>query len=341
MITPKFTAEQVAETMRLVRDSAHIVVFTHMSPDGDAMGSSLGISHWIRTVYPGKDVTVVVPNAYPEFFRWMPGAADVVQHDTDKDRAEQIVAAADLIICTDFGEAKRVGFMAPLLEAATCPKIMIDHHLNPSGFAQVAMSRPEASSASELVLRLLLQAGECEHIGLDTATCLYTGMMTDTGSFSYNSNDPELYELVGELLRRGVDKDACYDRVFNIWSLDRMRLMGYCLLRKLQVMADGKTALIYLTRKELYRFNFSSGDAEGLVNLPLQMANIRYSCFMREDKDKVKISFRSQGDRPVNEYAHAVFHGGGHANAAGGEFYGPVTEAVKLFVNTYADYFRA
>lgn len=341
MITPKFSSEQVAETLRLVRDSQHIVVFTHMSPDGDAMGSSLGISHWIRAVYPDKEVAVIVPNAFPEFFRWMPGASAVVVYDSDKDRAERIVRSAELIICTDFGEPKRVGVMAPMLEGAACPKIMIDHHLYPSDFAQVAMSFPEASSASELVLRLLLQAGECEHIGLDTATCLYTGMMTDTGSFSYNSNDPELYELVAELLRRGVDKDACYDHVFNIWSLDRMRLMGYCLYRKLQVMSDGKTALIYLNRKELYRFNFSSGDAEGLVNLPLQMANIRYSCFMREDKDKIKISFRSQGDRPVNTYAHAVFNGGGHANAAGGEFYGSLTEAVKRFVDTYADYFTA
>lgn len=184
------------------------------------------------------------------------------------------------------------------------------------------------------------------------ATCIYTGMMTDTGNFSFNSNYPEMYQIVGELVSFGVNKDEIYNRVFNAYSADRMRLMGYCLYQKMRIFPECHTALIYLSRKELYRFNFQSGDAEGIVNLPLQIKDIHYSCFMREDKvnptevalaggskTKIKISLRSQGDRPVNVFAKDIFGGGGHANASGGEYYGPLIEAVQLFIDNYPQYF--
>jgi phosphoesterase RecJ-like protein len=177
-------------------------------------------------------------------------------------------------------------------------------------------------------------------------------MMTDTGNFSFNSNYPEMYQIVGELVSFGVNKDEIYNRVFNAYSADRMRLMGYCLYQKMRIFPECHTALIYLSRKELYRFNFQSGDAEGIVNLPLQIKDIHYSCFMREDKvnptevalaggskTKIKISLRSQGNRPVNVFAKDIFGGGGHANASGGEYYGPLPEAVQRFLDNYQDYF--
>jgi phosphoesterase RecJ-like protein len=177
-------------------------------------------------------------------------------------------------------------------------------------------------------------------------------MMTDTGNFSFNSNYPEMYQIIGELVAFGVNKDEIYNRVFNAYSADRMRLMGYCLYQKMKIFPEHHTALIYLSRKELYRFNFQSGDAEGIVNLPLQIKDIHYSCFMREDKvnptevalaggskTKIKISLRSQGNRPVNVFAKDIFNGGGHANASGGEYYGPLPEAVQLFIDNYAQYF--
>jgi phosphoesterase RecJ-like protein len=178
-------------------------------------------------------------------------------------------------------------------------------------------------------------------------------MMTDTGNFSFNSNYPEMYQIVGELVALGVNKDEIYNRVFNSYSADRMRLMGYCLYQKMKIFPEHHTALIYLSRKELYRFNFQSGDAEGIVNLPLQIKDIHYSCFMREDKvnptevalaggskTKIKISLRSQGNRPVNIFAKEIFGGGGHANASGGEYYGPLPEAVQLFIDNYQQYFN-
>ena len=178
-------------------------------------------------------------------------------------------------------------------------------------------------------------------------------MMTDTGNFSFNSNHPEMYEIVGKLVSQGVDKDAVYNAVFNSYSADRMRLMGYCLYQKMRIFPEYHTALIYLSRKELYKFNFQSGDAEGIVNLPLQIKDVYYSCFMREDKvnpwevqsahgskTKIKISLRSQGERPVNVLAHEIFGGGGHANASGGEYYGGIAEAVQRFLDSYPKYFK-
>ena len=186
------------------------------------------------------------------------------------------------------------------------------------------------------------------------AQCLYTGLMTDTGNFSYNSNRPQIYPMIATLIEAGVDKDAIYNAVFNQYSVDRMKLVGYCLYQKMRVFPEHHAALIYLNRKELYRFNFQKGDAEGIVNMPLQSKDIHYSVFMREDKatpdemeknggikTKIKLSFRSQGDRPVNVFASEVFNGGGHANAAGGEYYGTLAEAVQLFLDNYAKYFKA
>ena len=218
-------------------------------------------------------------------------------------------------------------------------------------FRDAMISVPEASSTCELVYGFLMNSSS---LSPQIATCLYTGLMTDTGNFSYNSNRPQIYPMIATLIEAGVNKDEIYNAVFNQYSVDRMKLVGYCLYQKMRVFPEHHAALIYLNRKELYRFNFQKGDAEGIVNMPLQSKDIHYSVFMREDKatpdemeknggikTKIKISFRSQGDRPVNVFASEVFNGGGHANAAGGEYYGPLPEAVQLFLDNYAKYFKA
>jgi phosphoesterase RecJ-like protein len=237
-----------------------------------------------------------------------------------------------------------------LLLQKACPKVLIDHHLFPADFADVTLSYPESPSASELVCKLIHSLSD--YTDREMATCLYTGMMTDTGNFSFNSNYPEMYETVASLVRMGVDKDAVYNAVFNAHSADRMRLVGYSLYQKMRLFPERHASLIALSRKELYRFHFQPGDAEGIVNMPLQISDVYYSCFMREDKiephereragdakSKIKISFRSQGNRPVNRFASDFFHGGGHANAAGGEFFGTLEEAVQCFLDHYPDYF--
>ena len=370
-LTPIFSAAELRTAQEFINQSNNVVILTHMSPDGDAMGSSLAMRHFLEA--QGKHVSVIVPNAFPDFLAWLPKADEDIIYESRRAEADALLEQADLVICTDFNEPKRIGSLGDKLLSLTCKKMMIDHHLHPSDFPDLTLSYPASPSTCELVYRLITCLSPITNSpqgvpypisnspqGVqypipniqDIATCIYTGMMTDTGNFSFNSNYPEMYQIVGELVSLGVNKDDIYNRVFNAYSADRMRLMGYCLYQKMRIFPEHHTALIYLSRKELYRFNFQSGDAEGIVNLPLQIKDIHYSCFMREDKvnptevalaggskTKIKISLRSQGNRPVNVFAKDIFGGGGHANASGGEYYGPLPEAVQRFLDNYQDYF--
>lgn len=355
MLTSFFSDAEVKAAQELINQSNNVVILTHMSPDGDAMGSSLAMRHFLEA--QGKQVAVIVPNSFPDFLAWLPKADQDIIYETQRAEADALLDHADLVICTDFNDPKRIGSLGDKLLTLPCKKMMIDHHLHPASFPDLTISYPACPSTCELVYRLItslytLHPTPCTQLSQEIATCIYTGMMTDTGNFSFNSNYPEMYQIVGDLVALGVNKDAIYNRVFNAYSADRMRLMGYCLYSKMRIFPEHHTALIYLSRKELYRFNFQSGDAEGIVNLPLQIKDVYYSCFMREDKvnptevalangskTKIKISLRSQGDRPVNVFAKDIFGGGGHANASGGEYYGPLPEAVQLFIDNYTKYF--
>ena len=334
-----------------IQSAQRIAIFTHQSPDGDAMGSSLAVYHYLRSL--SKEAQVIVPNAFPDFLAWMPGAETILLYDTHTELANAYLDTADLVICTDFNAPNRIGALGDKTLSLACPKIMIDHHLHPDHFADAMFSDPEASSTCELVYTLITNH-QSPIANSRIASCLYTGLMTDTGNFSYNSNRPQIYTIISALVAAGANKDAIYDAVFNQYSVDRIKLVGYCLYKKMRVFPEHHAALIHLNRKELYRFNFQKGDAEGIVNMPLQSKDIYYSVFMREDKatpdemaknggikTKIKLSFRSQGDRPVNVFASEVFNGGGHANAAGGEYYGTLAEAVQLFLDNYTKYFKA
>jgi phosphoesterase RecJ-like protein len=332
----------------VISSAQHVVLLTHQSPDGDAMGSSLAMYHYIKSL--DKEAQVIVPNAFPDFLAWMPGADTVLLYDAQTAEANSSLEEADLVICTDFNAPSRIGALGDKMLTLACPKLMIDHHLHPADFADFIVSEPEASSTCELVYEVLSTLNT--KLSTDIATCLYTGLMTDTGNFSYNSNRPQIYSIISQLVAAGANKDEIYNAVFNQYSVERMKMVGYCLYQKMRVFPEHHTALIYLSRKELYRFNFQKGDAEGIVNMPLQSKDIHYSVFMREDKatpdemeknggisTKIKLSFRSQGDRPVNVFASEIFNGGGHANASGGEFYGPLQDAIQLFLDNYERYF--
>ena len=326
----------------IIEKAKHIVIFTHMAPDGDAMGSSLALWHWI-----GEKATVIVPNAFPAFFNWMPGSAQILIYEKEAQRCDALIAAADLFICTDFNDPKRIGPMGEKMLANPCPKILIDHHLNPTDFADEVHSHPEASSSCEIVYQLINDANGDAPLNDAIATCIYTGLMTDTGNFSYNSTRAELYDIIAALLRAGVKKDEIYNAVFNQYSTDRVRLTGYALYRKMRIYPEAHLALITLTADELDRYHYQQGDTEGLVNMPLQIADVFYSVYMREERPKpgtpkprIRISFRSQGDRPVNIWASEIFHGGGHANASGGELFGTIDQAVALFEQTYKKYIK-
>lgn len=193
------------------------------------------------------------------------------------------------------------------------------------------MSYPEMSSTSEMIFRFICRMGMFDLLNRDAAACIYTGMMTDTGSFTYNSNKPEIYTIVSELIKKGIDKDLIYRKVNQVYSECRLRMMGYVLYEKMRVYPEQQAALITLSKEELDRFQYQTGDTEGFVNLPLSIENVSFSVFIREDSDYIKISLRSVGDFPCNQFASTYFNGGGHKNASGGEFYGSLSEAVAVF----------
>ena len=308
-----------------------IGIVSHVSPDGDTKGSSLGLYHFLSS--QDKTVHVIVPNAFPDFLRWMPGAKDIIQYNRYKEFADKLIQEADVICCLDFNVLSRIDEMEEAVRTSPARKMLVDHHLCPGDFARIVISHPDISSTAELVFRLICQLGNFSDISKEGAECIYTGMMTDTGGFIYNSNNREIYLIIGELLSKGIDKDEIYRNVYNNNSEGRLRLQGYVLYEKMQLYPQFKSALISLSREEQKRFQYAKGDTEGLVNIPLSIKDICFSAFLREDteKDMIKISLRSVGTFPCNQVATKYFNGGGHLNASGGEFYGTLDEAIELF----------
>ena len=329
MISKIIGEDLVHRTKIEIENADNIVIITHVGPDGDAMGASLGLWHFLMTIE--KTPQVIVPTPFPNFLAWMPGANKTLVYKFDKEKADEHIQKADLIFLLDFNAASRMDKMADAVLASKARKVMIDHHLQPENIANIIISYPEISSTSELIFRLICRMGHFSDINLGCAECIYTGMMTDTGGFTYNSNHEEIYSIIYELIKLGVDKDDIYRRVYNTFSADRMRLMGYCLYKKMKIYPEYQAALITLTQRELHEFKYDNGDAEGFVNIPLSIEGINFTVFMREDPDKIKVSLRSQGSFPTNKFAAEIFGGGGHLNASGGESYTSLDEAVRKF----------
>lgn len=330
MIAEIIEKEKVQRAKEIIANGTKFVIVAHVSPDGDAVGSSLALAHFLKGC--GKDsVSVVYPNEFPLFYKWMPGAEDAVIFEKHEKFASKLVGEADVIFAMDFNEIKRLEKLAPVVEQSQAKKILIDHHLNPSDFCEVVMSYPTMSSTCELLYRFISQLGKTNRISRDCAECLYAGMMTDTGSFTFNSNRSEIYTIVGELIRLGIDKDKIYRLVNQVYSENRLRMMGYILYEKMKIYPDYHAALMTLSKEELNRFHYVTGDTETFVNLPLSIDGVGFSCFIREDPDYIKISLRSVGDFPCQIFAKRYFNGGGHKNASGGEFYGSLQEAIDLF----------
>ena len=334
----------------LIEKATKIVILTHKAPDGDAMGSSLALWHYIKGFdQTERQATVIVPNAFPAFFNWMPGADSVKVYEQAPDACNAIMAEADLFICTDFCSPQRIDPVGAKMLENPAPKIVIDHHLTREHDCYaVAYIDPSASSACEIVYRLIANANaNANALTADIATCLYTGLMTDTGNFSYSSSRPEVFEMAAALLRAGIDKDGIHQAVFDQFSIDRIRLTGFALYRKMRIYPENHVALITLSADELDQFHYQPGDCEGLVNMPLQIADVYYSILMREDRPKpgtkrsrIRISFRSLGDRSVSVYASRIFHGGGHKNASGADMFGTIEQAVATFEKTYKTYLK-
>lgn len=340
-LTPLIGEAQLSQTKRQIDKAEKIVIITHLSPDGDAMGSSLGLYHYLLS--QEKDVKVIVPNAYPYFLKWMNGSKDVIVNTYIPNVAEALIKNADLIFCLDFNTLKRIGVLGDCVAESSAKKILIDHHLSPDDVFNVIISYPDISSTSEIVFRLISQMGRFDKITPVIAECIYTGMMTDTGGFTYNSNDPEIFDIISLLIKKGIDRDLIYSNVFNNYSENRFRLLGFTLSQRMKVYPEYRASLIYLSEKDQKQFPLTKGDTEGFVNYPLSIKDIIFSVFIREDEELVKVSLRSQGDFPCNEFAADFFKGGGHLNASGGEFYGKIEGAISLFedgLKKYSDQLR-
>lgn len=323
--------DQLARLSQLISDAQTILITCHKSPDGDAIGSSLGLAEYLRL--QGKDPVVIVPDQYPDFLLWLPNTEKIVRYDKHREKCDMLFRIADLVFCLDYNAPSRVDEMEQSLISSPAKRVLIDHHLNPSVPADIIISVPEASSTCELVFRLVWQAGAFDSLGRHFAVPIYCGMMTDTGGFTYNSSHPEIYFIIGELLTKRIDKDKIYRNVYHNYSEDRIRLMGYVMYEKLVYMPDYNAAYYTLTREEQRRFHFLKGDAEGLVNIPQQIKGLRLSISLREDSEKdnlIWVSLRSVDDFPCNLVAEQFFNGGGHLNASGGRLFCSIDEAVGI-----------
>lgn len=314
--------------VEIVESAKNVVVTAHIRPDGDAIGSTLAFARYLEK--KGKNAHVVMPNRYPDFYSWVTGIEDVVIFEEESQRATQLIKEADLLCSLDYNQMGRISAVRPIFEAnRSAKRLVIDHHIGMEIEADYIMSDHTAAATCELVYRYIRDNGDENLIDLQMAENMLMGILTDTGGLSYSSNNPELYLTVAALLKYGVDKDALSIKAFHTYSESRFKLMNYA-LSKMEILPDGHTALIVLSRAELIKFAYSTGDLEGVVNMPLQMLKVDRSVLMREDlkKNQINVSLRSEGDVPVNVVAEH-FGGGGHKNAAGFESELPMSVAVK------------
>lgn len=319
----------------LVDNAKRIVLTCHVAPDGDALGSTLAFCQVLKAM--GKNAIVVSPDRPPRSLAFLPGVNTLIAASCNTYQARGLIRNADLIICLDFNALKRLDMLSGPITEAKAKKVLIDHHLDPEDFASVTFSFPSMAATCQLLFHILDAEGWLQYLDRDGASCLYTGMMTDTGNFSYNSSNPDLYLIIASLLEKGIDKDDLYTQACNTFSESCLRLNGYALCEKMQVFEEHKAALIVLTREDLERFGYIKGDTEGLVNKPLAIPGVKYSVFIREDESLIKISMRSKGSFPVNKLCEQYFNGGGHKNAAGGEMTLPLGDVVDIFLDSLND----
>ena len=323
--------EQCEQLRELIEGATTIVITTHKSPDGDAIGSSLGWAEYLTTL--GKEPTVIVPDQYPDFLHWLPNSEKIVRYDKHREKCDLLLKIADLVFCLDYNTLARVDEMQASLEGTSAKRILIDHHLNPDVPTELTISHPEACSTSEIVFRIVWQLGAFDKLDKHFAVPVYCGMMTDTGGFTFASSRPEIFFIISLLLTKNINKDKIYRNVYHNYSENRLRLTGYVMLEKLVVDGARHASYFTLTRQDLRRFNFVKGDAEGLVNMPLQIKGLKLSVSLREDTEKenlIWVSLRSVDSFPCNKVAEDFFNGGGHLNASGGRLYCSMEEAVRV-----------
>ena len=308
-----------------------ITIIPHTSPDGDAIGSSLGLYHFLRN--QGHDVQVITPTDFPDFLKWVPAAQDILIYPNEERKVEQRIANSTLIFTLDFNNLLRAKPLTPFLEQSGADFVMIDHHQQPDTYAKITYSDDKASSTCELIYKTIVSLSSVEAINYEIATCLYTGIMTDTGGFRYSLTSAETHRIVATLLEKGADCTKISSQVLDSYSIDRLLLLGH-VLNDLTYLEQYRTAYMYISSKTLKQFNFRKGDTEGFVNYGLRIKEAELAAiFIENEEDKlIKISFRSKTNLDVNLLARTYFNGGGHINAAGGSLHISLEDTLKYFL---------
>lgn len=328
MIKRIIEPSELSKFKTIVENVSRIVITCHKKADGDAIGSSLALCLILRKL--GKNATVIIPDQLPDSLCFITKGIDYVTFNRSEVMAGNIIRNTQLIISLDYNSFGRVDRMKPCLEESKVPKVLIDHHLNPDNVFDVTISHPEISSTSELVYRLADEAGWLHCIDKQVASCIFVGIMTDTGNLAFSSSYPEVYHVMSKLMEYGIDKPYLYKMAMDTVPLNSLLLQSYALLNKMSVI-DDKYALIILDKSDLQKYEYKTGDTERLVNKPLSVKEVFWSTFMREDPDCIKVSMRSEGTLAVDELCTRFFNGGGHKHAAAGEFYGTMQDAVELY----------
>lgn len=330
------SSKEIESLKSLLSDKKKIVITTHYNPDGDAMGSSLGLYHYLKS--KKHHVTVITPNSWPSFLDWMPGSDSCLAGDHHLKKVHRILEEADIIFSLDYNALKRTNELADLIKEAKGIKIMIDHHVQPDDYANYTYSDVTASSTCEMIYNFISFLDGNVNISQDCAECLYTGIMTDTGSFKFSSTSSKTHQVVSHLIELGARNTHIHHKLFDTNTYERMRLLGYCLSEKLTLLNDYHTAFIALTAQELETFHYKKGDTEGIVNYALSIGEINFSAIFIERDDEIKISFRSKGSFDVNSFARVHFEGGGHPNAAGGKGADTMDETIMQFIQILPQY---
>ncbi len=323
---------------KLLESASSIVLTCHVRPDGDAIGSTLGWMHVLEKL--GKSVAVVIPDNAPRSLSFLPGFDRMAVFTRHEEYCEKLFMEADLLICCDFNQPSRLDRMQKLLEDAESPKVLIDHHVEPSQFADVIFSFPDMSSTCELSFRIMAELGLYSEMNLEAATCILTGMITDTKNFTVNCKSPDIYEILQRLLEKGCDKNRIVRLALIEKSFGALMLEAYALSHKLEIFPEYHASVICLDKSECERFHYEKGDTEGLVNRPTEIRGVTFSFFLREDSDCVKVSARSVLDFPVNLICKEVFGGGGHVMAAGAEYSGSLEDCRKKLIESFPHYIQ-
>lgn len=328
---------QLLEFKEFLSMPRQVVIVTHHKPDADALGSSLGLSGFLKK--GGHLVSVITPSDYPSFLNWMPGNDEVIiSQEANKNEISSLIGNAAMIFCLDFSTLGRINHLGELISKAGAKKVLIDHHLEPEHFADFEKWDVKAASTAGLVYELIVDLGERDKIDAQIADCLYAGLMTDTGGFRHNNTRREEFLIAADLVSLGANPTRVSKLIYDTNSLERLRLTGYVLSEKLIVLPELRTAYMTLTQDELKKFGSQTGDTEGLVNFGLSIEGIRLSVMFHERKDEVKLSFRSLGNFSVNDFARKHFDGGGHKNASGGSSKLPLEHTVEKFLSVLPAY---